>query len=422
MRTLLLLALTATPSLAQLPGEHWIACGEYADIDLYSRSWVWLNTVGGGSGGMSVDAQGVLFRSYGATGLSRYDYSPGAGFTQAELMQPWFGPYVTPGGVLGCMAALRDGVWMLNGWDLVRADKIGLNQNPPILLPLATLLGVPRIRSACTDGREIFFHLWPDAANPDRICAVDIRRPAMPIRTVATLTADAGRLELLRDGDILFGSRPDLWRLDPITGAITPAGVSWPPGPAFQSGFVSFAYDPWSDVLAAVGSWQRGIAYRPFTGGTWNQRSTLWNQTNIVSTSERPFELFGAGCDNGTGRDPRMRWRGMPFLGQGFTLTLHDAEPGIAFFWLGLSDTFWAPVGALPFDAAVYGAPGCRILVAADVPYLVGADAAGRAFLDLAIPVDPALSGFQVLAQTASTSTANALGLATSDALAIRMR
>jgi hypothetical protein len=144
----------------------------------------------------------------------------------------------------------------------------------------------------------------------------------------------------------------------------------------------------------------------------------------LTSTAVRPFELFGIGCPNSTGRDPRLGWQGLPRQGQSFSVKLRDAESnGFAFFWLGLSDTFWWPLGTLPFDAAPFGAPGCILRVSADVPFPVAVDANGRATLTQAVPVNAALAGWEIYAQTASSaSSANALGFATSDALVIRLR
>jgi hypothetical protein len=79
-------------------------------------------------------------------------------------------------------------------------------------------------------------------------------------------------------------------------------------------------------------------------------------------------------------------------------------------------------VGSLPFDAAQVGAPGCRLWVSADVPFAAAVDGNGRASIAQGVPVNPSLAGFELFAQTASSSTANALGSAASDAVVIRLR
>jgi hypothetical protein len=141
-----------------------------------------------------------------------------------------------------------------------------------------------------------------------------------------------------------------------------------------------------------------------------------------VSTAAQPFELFGSGCPNATGSDPRLGWQGLPMQGQSFVLKLRRAEPnGFAFFWLGTSDTNWQGL-TLPFEAGSIGASGCRLLVSPDVPFPTMLDANGRGTLGVAVPVNSSLAGIEVFAQTASTSTVNSLGLASSDALLIRVR
>jgi hypothetical protein len=108
--------------------------------------------------------------------------------------------------------------------------------------------------------------------------------------------------------------------------------------------------------------------------------------------------------------------------GQSFRINLRHAEPnGLSFFWLGLSDTNWLGLG-LPFTASGLGAPGCSVLASADVPYPVTTDGNGKASVTVAVPFAPSLAGMQVFAQNASTSGANALGFASSDAVVIRVR
>jgi hypothetical protein len=163
-------------------------------------------------------------------------------------------------------------------------------------------------------------------------------------------------------------------------------------------------------TLSGNGSWQTVFSY-------------LLGAHGLTALVVQPFELFGMGCPNNTGHDPRLGWLGVPQEGQSFSITLRDAEPnGLALCWLGLSDTHWNGFGALPFDAAPLGAPGCVLRVAADVPFPVPVDASGRAVLQESVPVNPALRGLQVFAQSASSSTANAFGFAASDALVIRVR
>lgn len=118
-----------------------------------------------------------------------------------------------------------------------------------------------------------------------------------------------------------------------------------------------------------------------------------------------------------------MGWQGLPRQGQMFTLKLRDAEPnGLAAFWVGMSDSFWPGVGALPFEASGFGAPGCHVHASSDFSLFTFADSQGNASMPMSVPVNPALRGFEVFAQTVSTSGGNALGFAASEAVAIRLR
>lgn len=79
-------------------------------------------------------------------------------------------------------------------------------------------------------------------------------------------------------------------------------------------------------------------------------------------------------------------------------------------------------MGTLPWDAAPLGAPGCELLVSVDRTVFRPVDGNGEAAVTFPVPVDPVFGGLKIYAQSASSSTANGLGLASSDALQIRMR
>lgn len=227
-----------------------------------------------------------------------------------------------------------------------------------------------------------------------------------------------------------------LYHINPTTGVntqidtqpfqLTPGRMGLP---------ILMGYNPWTDTVAITpsdetyGMFLPGppmvVVARSVSGiGPWQTVFSYGlGAHGFTALVVQPFELFGIGCRNATGRDPRLGWRGLARQGQSFSITMRDAEPnGFAFLWLGLSDTYWAGFGALPFDAAPFGAPGCLLRVAADVPFPVAVDGNGRASLQQSVPVNPALTGLQVFAQTASSSTANVFGFAASDALIIRVR
>ena len=118
-----------------------------------------------------------------------------------------------------------------------------------------------------------------------------------------------------------------------------------------------------------------------------------------------------------------MGWTGVPLQGTSFSVDVRDTEPNaFVAFWLGVSDTFWAGVGNLPFDAGRLGAPGCTMYASAEDWFPAFADANGDASVSFSVPVDPTLHGLEFFMQSASTSSANALGMAASDALLIRVR
>jgi hypothetical protein len=222
-----------------------------------------------------------------------------------------------------------------------------------------------------------------------------------------------------------------LLRIDPVTGTAT--AISAPPSdPSYFNIYgdlvdTVMAYDPWTNTVALgrYHLWSSEVYTQVLGTGNWvlQRYFPIEGLIELASTSERPFELFGRGCANGLGRDPRLGWQGMPLQGQGFSVTVRDAEPnGFALLWLGTSDRTWPAVGSLPFDAAPFGAAGCMLRVAPDVVYPAGVGAVGTAAATVAVPINSALRGLEVYAQSASSSTANALGFAASDALVIRVR
>jgi hypothetical protein len=288
------------------------------------------------------------------------------------------------------------------------------------------------------NGRELFFSVDVTSNDPYHIFAWDYRDPTHPVRPVAALPVGPSprhgpSLALARDGKLLAMDDPYLYLVDPDTGTITQL-MTKPTTPAFATGpfgwQIMVTYNPWTDVVAVAPTYLPVVfvmVAAPLGSPTWTMGFSALNffpvHGGITTTAEQPFELYGMGCPNVTGRDPRLGWQGLPLQGQSFQVKLRDAEPnGLAFFWLGFSDTFWSGAGPLPFSAAAYGAPGCNLLASADVPFLAPVDSSGHASLTVPVPTNQALHGTRLFAQTASSSTANALGFAASDALIIRVR
>jgi hypothetical protein len=234
-----------------------------------------------------------------------------------------------------------------------------------------------------------------------------------------------------RDGEVLAVNWTGIFRITEdgtVVGPVRPL----PPDPQFAPNFAGdiyrIAYDEWNDeVLVApvmisfgANTWSAPV-YGP---GPWRQvfNSGLFRIDSLHITGEKPFEVFGAGCANATGLDPRLGWQGLPIRGSSFVIKLRQAESnGLAVFWLGASDTSWLSL-ALPWEAGPLGAQGCRLRVSPDALFAAPVDGNGGATLPVAVPANASLAGLEVFAQSASTSAANALGFAASDALAIRVR
>ena len=122
-----------------------------------------------------------------------------------------------------------------------------------------------------------------------------------------------------------------------------PALLSKPSTPEFVTGTngwqILMAYNPWNNTIVVGPNSQYPFVALYSTilpGGTWQSRyAFLVPLMSLVSTAVRPFELFGIGCPNATGVDPRLGWQGLPMQGQQFSIKLRQAEPnGFGFFWL----------------------------------------------------------------------------------------
>jgi hypothetical protein len=201
-----------------------------------------------------------------------------------------------------------------------------------------------------------------------------------------------------------------------------------PSDPRYSGVHTLCAYDPWTDhiIVGPLNELYSLLVHEGvLSSGSWRQwlYSPLEGLYKLTSTSEQPFELFGRGCPNSTGRDARVTARGLPLQGQTFSLDLRDGEPSAAgLLWLSMSDQFWAPVGTLPYEASALGAPGCTLLVAADIVYAIATNAGSSTALTLRVPINAALHQIELFAQGATSTNVNALTLATSDAIAIRVR
>lgn len=344
------------------------------------------------------------------------------------------------------MQALRDGLLWLHGRENVLGTH-GIWAAVPPSLPLTPpnlVTGVPEglfHDGAAYDGRYLYCmeQVPPAGATSHAIWLCDLRHPTHPQQTILNYALTAPSPEVHRpmtlgpDGNLLvFDSNTSVLQLVDVD--LGTATVISPPLPVTD--VRSIAYNHWSDTVMVLAPVQRVFPPNPSPArcllyefqrstGQWQLRYTHWGEAGwqIEALSTPPFERFGYGCPNSSGRDPQLGWRGLPRQGQTFGLRVHGAEAGgLAGFWLGTSDTFWPGLGSLPWDASAVGAPGCRLYASSDFSLFTFVDAAGRANVSVAVPVNAALSGLEVYAQSVSTSGGNQLGLAASDALAIRLR
>ncbi|MCA8953793.1 MAG: PKD domain-containing protein [Planctomycetes bacterium] len=128
--------------------------------------------------------------------------------------------------------------------------------------------------------------------------------------------------------------------------------------------------------------------------------------------------FFGSGCAGALGT-PRLDPNGtVPALGTTYQLIVDRVPGSVAIMMAGLSHTFAAGYGALPFDAGGLGAPGCLLRVSPDTTVLLLA-AGSTATWSFPVPNTPAFLCLPLYNQAAVLSSgANALGAVVSDARA----
>ncbi len=173
-----------------------------------------------------------------------------------------------------------------------------------------------------------------------------------------------------------------------------------------------------ADLALTLGAAQ-ATTTAPFTGGTpfsprvWN--GTIYYEThNIVGGAG--YGWFGDGCSGSLGMTS-MPATTQPTLGGTLTVGLDNLPFGVAVMVVGVSNTV-GPLGPLPLDLGVLGAPGCPLRVSVDATDTV-VGAGTTATWNFAIPNTPGLSGFQLYSQAAVLDPVlNAFGFATSKSYA----
>lgn len=359
---------------------------------------------------------GIVYGTHGPWILTEWNVNSGASL---GLMNA--NPSMTFGEIMPI--ATEDRVWLVGGGlgEVASVARNGQMQVATVHGSLNTVWPVARPTSADTNGRDLF------VTNGQVIWAIDTERLFAP-RVILGL-GNYSHLMMGRDGllyvtgvhfvgNTVIGG---LMGVDPLTGALTVVASMSGAGGGIPG------YSIWSDHVLAAGThiWWRQVSAppsTPWTGGVWNIFDPNFFG-DITTNAVPPFLIRGSGCNHGLGREPRLFWRGLPLQGTSFDLRVRFAEPnGFAAFWFGTSSTFAPGLGALPFDAAPLGAPGCRILASAELTVLAAVDAQGEATQTFPVPIDPAFVGLKLFAQSASQSTGNLLGLASSESLVVRFR
>lgn len=112
------------------------------------------------------------------------------------------------------------------------------------------------------------------------------------------------------------------------------------------------------------------------------------------------FETLGTASCVGSAGVPLIAGSGTPAIGSSYDVLLSDAPSGTAVILaLGLSESWDATLGvALPFDSAsVGGGLGCVLTTSLDLQLPFVTDAAGRATMNLSVPMLPELIGGSIL-------------------------
>jgi hypothetical protein len=124
----------------------------------------------------------------------------------------------------------------------------------------------------------------------------------------------------------------------------------------------------------------------------------------IISGAPPGVTLFGSGCADQTGKEPRIGLGVGARLGKTMTINLSNANPALllATLALGFSNTIWSGT-ALPFDLGFIGMPGCTWYIqpeaALAVPTIGLNGTRHHASYEIPVPSQPGLLGLDVYSQ-----------------------
>lgn len=320
----------------------------------------------------------------------------------------------------------RDQIWFVT--DAGNVGWIPKAGGPATIVLNLSASGVRGLgQSITTNGREIFVGTSHTASTPDvaNVWMLDAENPTPTLTPVFFLGGSVFALSMGRDNMPLAGRvSGQLWSIDPLgLSGVRINIAATAPGSNCNGTYVN----PWLNIVGNVpgyGSTPRQFGFYDVATNTWEPNPIYLGTaipSGVGSSHEEPFFLFGRGCAGVNGLEPRMGWNGMPMQGQGFNLTLRNADPGAALLFLGLSDTV-GPLGPLPFDLGVLGAPGCIEYTSTESVSVAFVDPNGNASHGLAVPANPALTGLRLHAQWAVISGANNFGMVASDAVTLNIR
>jgi hypothetical protein len=133
-------------------------------------------------------------------------------------------------------------------------------------------------------------------------------------------------------------------------------------------------------------------------------------------TNPASYTTSGSGCPGTNTQAPLLATADRPWLGEPFEVTVSQLPAAsLMVFLLGFSNTTWA-LGALPFDLAVFGMPGCLLQVDPAGSVFV-AGSGGSATWSLGVPNNAGLLGLQFHNQAGAIDPgANAAGFTVSNA------
>jgi hypothetical protein len=137
--------------------------------------------------------------------------------------------------------------------------------------------------------------------------------------------------------------------------------------------------------------------------------------TGFVCERLAVYRPLAAGCAGSNGV-PTNQATSLPLLGGTMDVVIGNVpSPSLGVLALGWSSTI-SSFGPLPLDLASYGAPGCFLRVATDLPALL-LGVAGTAAYSLHVPNSLSLLGLRLHTQAlVADPAANALGIVASDA------